>query len=106
MMRWHVATYPDGPEPEDILGFIPTFLNDNDPRPAAEQINENYAHGGGWRPQQKFTFDKNGNLRYPGDPPFKCIAATMLRDEMICLYEHALLMIMQPDGSFEVSTVD
>lgn len=106
MMHWCIAAHPSDPAPEEILGFLPSFLDDNDPRPAREQINENYAHGGGWTPLPKITIDKHGNLRYPGDPPFKCLAMAMLRDELICLYEHELLMIMQPDGSFEVSSVD
>jgi hypothetical protein len=31
----------------DMLGFIPQFLDDADPRPAREQLHSAYAHGGG-----------------------------------------------------------
>ena len=39
----------------EMLGLIPYFLHPNDSRPAKEQFNERYAHGGGW--QQLFGFE-------------------------------------------------
>jgi hypothetical protein len=91
---------------QEMLGYIPSFLSEDDPRPAREQINANYRHGGGWHACPRFTLASNGNLVYPGDPPLKVLAATKLRDEEIRFYELAWLAIIQPDGSFEVSRID
>jgi hypothetical protein len=87
----------------DDLGYIPTFLDENDPRPAREQFNERYCSG--WRPQPGFT-NREAVLHYPGDPPFKPLACFEWRDEMIFFYKHAYVAIFQPDGSFEVCRMD
>jgi hypothetical protein len=90
----------------DHVGFIPTFLDEDDPRPAAEQFQERYIYGG-WRNQSGF---KQGNQRftlaYPGDPPLKPIAAMMLRDEMIMIYDAGYVAIWQKDGTFEACRMD
>jgi hypothetical protein len=90
------------------LGYLPGFLSDDDPRSAAEQINANYAHGGGWHPfSDAWTLGpKDYCLHYPGDPPLQALAMTALRDEVIVFYDASLLMILQKDGSFEVARVD
>ena len=89
------------------LGAIPEWLDADDPRPAAKQIHEHYAHGGGWRPfKGAVTLGKFYELCYPGDPPLHPRAGTKLRDELILFYDHAWLAIIQPDRSFEVSRVD
>jgi hypothetical protein len=90
----------------EMLGFIPEFLNENDPRPAREQLDDNYSHGGGWRSMPGFTMLPNGDLKYPGDPPFALLAETKLRDEIIRVYNYAWVVILQPDGSFEVCHMD
>jgi hypothetical protein len=87
----------------DMLGYIPDFLSEDDPRRAADQINANYSHAGGWRPFQGFRMAANGDLIYPRDPPIKALAETMLRQEIIKFYEHSWLLIIQPDGTWEVS---
>jgi hypothetical protein len=91
----------------DILGFIPHFLSPNDPRPAAEQINANYQHGGGWRAQPGFKLNPvTRALKYPGDPPLLPLAEAHLRDELILFYEYEYLAIIQPDNTFEVCRLD
>lgn len=100
MMLWAVQ---EGYGP-DVLGPIPGFLSEDDPRPAAEQIAENYC--GGWDSFKGFTLGSDETLLYPGDPPLKPIAVTRLRSELIVLYEHAFLRIEQPDGSFDVARID
>lgn len=90
----------------DMLGFLPELISDYDSRPAKEQFNINYAHGGGWRNQPGFTMNKNGSLQYPGDPPSRVLFETKLRDEVIRLYEHEYVVILQPDGSFEACRMD
>lgn len=90
----------------DHVGFIPTFLDEDDPRPAAEQFQERYIYGG-WRNQSGF---KKGNvrysLRYPGDPPLYPIAAMQLRDETIMVYDCGYVAIWQKDGTFEACRMD
>ena len=91
---------------EDICGFIPTFLSLADPRPAREQLDSAYQHGGGWRPQTGFTMHGGMSLHYPGDPPFRPLAMARFRDEKIVIYEHEYVAIIQPDGSFEASRMN
>jgi len=45
-------------------------------------------------------------LTYPGDPPLKPVATSMLRDEMILVYPYAWVVIVQPSGDYEVSRCD
>jgi hypothetical protein len=87
----------------DMLGYIPNFLSDQDPRKASEQMSTNYQ--GGWHPMVKFGFP-NQWLRYPGDPPMPLIAEAQLRNETLRFYDCSWLAIIQPDGSYEVSRVD
>jgi hypothetical protein len=92
----------------ETLGLIPSFLDETDPRPAKQQIDANYQHGGGWRPIEGFKFNiQNGaTLTYPEDPPYRPLAMTRMRDEIIIFYDCAMLMILQLDGSFEVARLD
>jgi len=88
------------------LGFLPGWLDENDPRPAKEQFNQNYQHGGGWDPFEGFKLIKNNWLTYPDDPPLRPLAQCQFRDELIVFYDHAWVMIKQADGSFEVCRMD
>ena len=89
------------------LGFLPGFLDADDPRPAREQIDASYQHGGGWQPFEGFKFDPGRlTLKYPGDPAFKAIAMTTLRDETLYFFDHDWLLILQPDGVWEVARVN
>ena len=98
------------------LGLIPHFLNINDKRTAAEQFNANYQWGG-WSPfgGKKWTMATDGTLTYyePNldmedmqDPPLKPLARCSLRNEVIYFYDYAIVAIVQPDASFEVSRMD
>jgi hypothetical protein len=92
---------------EEHLGFVPYFFSQHDGRPAKEQINEEYAHGGGWRPLEGWVFnEKDASIKYPGDPKLKPIAWTTLRDERLFFYDMAWLAVVQPDGSYEVGRLD
>lgn len=112
---WEITPFGQdrGVTPE-WLGFIPMFLNADDPRPAAVQIDEAYAHGGGWRPLDdgKWTMDPNTHdLAYncgPDDPPelYRPLATAKLRAERLFFYDCAWVAIVQPDGSFQVARLD
>lgn len=90
----------------ESLGFLPLMFDERDPRSAAEQLNANYAHGGGYDPQPGFTMAKDGTLTYPGDPPMPPLAVAELHDELLMFYECEYLAIVQNDGSFAVTRVD
>ncbi len=98
------------PRADELIGFIPTFISEQDDRPAAEQFNERYAFGGGWRPMDgwKIHHAPTGELiiRYPGDPPYRPVAMIAFRNERIWIYPHAWVVIEQPDGSVEISRMD
>ncbi len=96
----------------DMLGFIPTFLSDEDPRSAREQFDYHYAFAGGWRPQKGFSMDEAGTLTYgdpndeDADPPLEVLCESVLREERIYFYHHAYVAIVQKNGSFEVCRMD
>jgi hypothetical protein len=90
----------------DMLGFIPMFLSDSDPRPAREQFDSNYSHGGGWDKFDGFKLLPDGQISYPGDPPIPPLFRTVLRNEIITVYDCAWVMIMQLDGSWEIARLD
>jgi hypothetical protein len=93
----------------DVLGLLPGMIGDDDPRPAREQFDSEYQHGGGWCPLPGFTLDtskKLPTLRYPGDPPLKAFAIARLRDERIVLFECSIVCIIQKDGAFEAARMD
>jgi hypothetical protein len=87
-----------------MLGFIPSFLDEGDPRPAKEQINTNYI--GGWNPIPGFVIRQNGNLGYPDDPDMHLLAEGRFRDEVLRFYECELLGIKQPNGTWEIARLD
>jgi hypothetical protein len=91
------------------LGLLPEFFSETDPRSAAEQLDENYAHGGGFRPSPENTWALDREtlvLTYPEEPPMQPLAKAYLHDELLVFYPSAFLAIIQPDGSFKVTRVD
>lgn len=97
------------PRSRNLIGFIPDFLSEDDPRPAKDQFNENYAHGGGWQPfgADKWQVDlEAGTITYPEDPPYHAVAEITFRDERIFIFPHAWVMIVQPDNSWEIARMD
>jgi hypothetical protein len=103
MLTW--LTYVDPEEALSALGIIPSFLDEDDQRLSAEQINDRYV--GGWSPVSGFTIDKEFRLCYPGDPPLNPVATTRLRSELITIYPYGWVVIGKiEDGTFEVSRCD
>lgn len=110
MMNFKMA---DGHTQEE-LGLIPSFLSALDHRPAAEQFNDAYAHGGGWRPMsgwmnyyaQAEIGDVNLIIQYPDDEELKPIAWVLLNDEAVWVYPGAWVAIESADGKVEVSRMD
>lgn len=92
---------------ETHLGYIPSFLDGKSDLPAAQQITANYPFGG-WMPFQGFKMLPDGNLSYPSDPPTQALWQTHLpkTGEIVTVYEHAWVQIMQKDGTWEVARLD
>lgn len=91
------------PRAREMVGLIPTFLDVDDARPARDQFNEKYV--GGWNPFEGFKLD-GVNIVYPGDPPYEPVAYIPFRNEEIIIYRFAWVMIIQPNGDFEISRMD
>lgn len=90
----------------DHVGEIPNWLNERNPRPAKEQLDMSYRHGGGWNHFDGFRLQDNNGIKYPGDPALMPIAKMHLRDELILIYEHAWVCIVQKDRSYEICRMD
>ena len=93
----------------DLLGFLPDILRPEDPLPAKEQIAARYSHGGGWRPFGKgeWTLDRF-LLKFPGDPEMAPIAGLSLPQsmEIVLLYPHQMVSVIDFDRSFDVVRLD
>lgn len=97
------------PNAPDLLGYILSheMISARSSLSVKEQIQQNYAHGGGWHPLSGWRFDpETKELQYPGDPVYPMVAELKVRDEMVYMYHHAWVAVVQPDGSFEVTRMD
>jgi hypothetical protein len=102
-MMWQLLHPKASPE---HLGLLPGMLDARDPRPAREQLDENYQHGGGWRPFHGFVLNPDNSISYHGDPTHPPLAQTWLRDEQIVFYDYSWVCIIQKDRSFEICRMD
>lgn len=95
------------PDALDWLGYLPQIILHSDPRPVKEQVRERYAHGGGWHPFEGFVFSPEKlTIKYPGDPAYKALARTEVNEETVIVYPHAWVLVLQKDGSYEISRMD
>jgi hypothetical protein len=97
------------------IGIIPAFLSDADPRPAIEQFNDNYAHGGGWHDFNGFELHDwnplthavgDAYLSYPGDPPYPELARCVLHDELVIVFAHAWVAVARKDETYRIARLD
>jgi hypothetical protein len=88
----------------EIWGLIPGFLDEDDPRPAREQFAANYIAG--WQPFEGFTANEDMVLSYPGDPPLEPQSMMIFRNEVLFIYDHAWVVILQHDKSWEIMRMD
>lgn len=73
-----------------VMGIVPQMLSPYDPRPVVEQLNEGYAHGGGWLDFKGFTVVENEDryeLAYPGEPDVG-IMTSYVEIEGVYFYRH------------------
>ena len=86
-------------------GYIPTFLDEADPRPAQEQFDERYVSG--WHPLPGWQFDaRRKSIQYPDDPVLVPLAVMRLRNQKIYVYRSAWVAIVDADGAYEVARMD
>jgi hypothetical protein len=105
LSRWahqHRLTY-------DALGWIPQFLHTDDDRPAKEQIDANYQHGGGWHEANEdghWKITENGLQGDPDDPPYKMVASCRVGADEVMLFDSGWCAITHPDGTMNVARLD
>lgn len=88
------------------LGYIPSWLDDENPKDARAQLGDGYIWGG-WKPfHGDFRLNANNSLSYPGDPILRPVAQAELRDETIVIYPHSWVAVVQKDRSFEIMRMD
>lgn len=92
------------------LGYIPMIIlpEQYDPRPVVDQVNDRYAHGGGWHKFEGFKFNRNARtLSYPGDPPYHAIAMLQASEkERVFVFDYAWVLIDRGLEDWEVSRMD
>ena len=100
-------------EPPWQLGLIPEIIRAEDTRGVVEQVNANYAHGGGWSPfhgigVSKWRLNKETmNLQYPGDPTMHAQwKAAINPDETVFIYDSGWVLLLAASGTFEISRMD
>lgn len=106
-----LALYPFRPTKHfshpDEVGLIASFFDPSSEKRAAQQADENYAHGGGWHPQDGYELTEEGVLIYRDDgDPLHPLAVAQIRSETVRVYHYGFVSIAQADGSFEVSRMD
>ena len=100
----------------EVTGLLPEIIWQDDPRPAREQFNDRYAHGGGWNPMKGWLFkpgpDGEATLVFQSNDEeddaeeYREMSRTTINSEILILFDCEFLAIVQPDGSFEVDRVD
>ena len=89
----------------DMWGLIPSFLNEASDAPTIKQLDA--GQPGGWRKFDGFTFDaKHEILSYPGDPPMKAMSKILFNNDIIMLFPHAWVLVLNADNRWEVARMD
>lgn len=115
-----VWTKPDGTQATSgaygDIGFLDQIFLKGDARTAAEQINDRYAHGGGYFPARHDGWlVKNGGeaIVYPvpedegGDEVYNAIATTTLDNgQKVTLYPSGWVLIMETNGEWNLTRMD
>jgi hypothetical protein len=91
----------------EMLGIIPSFLDEADPRDAKTQLDANYGYGGYWMGAESgVRLGHNDAMLYPDDLPQPVLAETRLRDERILFYPGEFVGVVAADGTFAVQRMD
>ena len=90
-------------------GYLPLMLDERDPRSVQEQLNESYAHGGGWNSFSGFTLVERAGkyaLSYPGDPLMLEVSRAQFRDQLLVLFQYSWLGIIEEGKLIDAARVD
>jgi hypothetical protein len=91
----------------EMLGIVPSFLDEADPRDAKTQLDAGYHYGGFWMgADQGVRLGDDDAMLYPDDPPQPVLAEARLRDERILFYPGEFVGVVAADGSFAVQRMD
>ena len=92
----------------NLMGYIPQIITSDDPRPVVEQVNDRYAHGGGWRKFEGFKWDREKmTIEYPGDPAYEAVARCEVSPtETIYIFAHAWVLIDRGGDDWEICRMD
>lgn len=87
-------------------GYIPNFLDIDNPAPLWEQVDKCYV--GGWRDFDGFTVefeDHVFSLHYPGDPPLYELGRIVRDDEVMVIFDYAWVMWQRGDET-KIARID
>ncbi len=96
----------------DHLGLIPSFLHADEDRPATEQFNDAYQHGGGWRPSgSKFRIDQDkmelASITYPEDDQWPLLGVCIVGDKGVYVFQDGWVAITDMEENIlEVCRMD
>jgi hypothetical protein len=88
----------------DWVGWLPSFLHEEDPACARDQFDRAYQHGGGWRAFDGFVIDGD-TIQHPGDPALEPVAEIHFRDERIIIYPGSWVRL-EVDGKTEIARMN
>lgn len=97
---------------EDVVGIIPSFFDPFSDLPTSLQIHNNYQHGGGWRPNDKWShnFDKpekDWEISYPEDDSLGILAVMDYQfGDRVAFFRYGIVAIVHKDGTTEIARVD
>jgi len=96
----------------EAWGFIPEMLSDTNPKPLWEQIDDNYAHGGGWVDFDGFKILSGGEsepfvIQYSGDPKSYEIGRAFSEKECLALFEYSFVLWRNLEtGETKIARID
>lgn len=96
---------------DDLLGLVTLMLNGDSPHSVRDQLHYGYAHGGGWNPQSRWTFDEHDRAKYPGDRPMapqlrvKILTSTGTLRAILTTYNYAYFRLEEA-GVVEMARMD
>ena len=102
--RW-LMLHPAG---IDLVGYIPQIIRADDERPVVAQVNDRYAHGGGWNSFKGFKLTRGEMaLKYPGDPALKPVAMLKVSEkETVYIYQHAWVLVDRGGEDWDIARLD
>ena len=94
-----------------LIGYLGQIFLNGTGETAQEQLNQRYAHGGGFHPFEGFILagaDETdaATITYPKDPPMREVSRLSLNEQTLILFEHQWLAIVEADNSYRVTRVD